>query len=300
MRDYSNLRKLRAGLAQFRAQEEDKMNIGDRIFRIGIMCMAFIGLFCIAIAIWGCDGLSPTGSTVPTQRTTLTPFTQEGEFTTPTPDPTPDPEPRQAFGELILRGNYGDCVQSTDYHSNYLSIHRIVEGGLQPTGKLFRRGEGSLAPWCGKYVQIDCTVRDQDPTPNNISAYDLYAFFIGVLDCGERPSCVGDCGPPPPPPVCDDIFADNSSNDECPPPPPPSCPFEAGLYTGDDVPEQLPSNPGVECAAFGQGVPGVGIPGYFINKCGQDYLVSATPKPDCSPSKHELSHTTPCYCLVVD
>jgi hypothetical protein len=164
---------------------------------------------CVGATLLYCtDGPpTPTGTSV----SDLPTAAQENELrgsSSNSPPSVPELAPRQAVGDLIIEGNYGRCIQSTSYPLNFMSVFRVSERGSQGSGRVYRSGEGSIL--C-EPLQLDCTVRDSDPTPGAISAYDLYDHYIGVLPCPPPPGCVGDCTPR----KCEpDVSFDNTS-EEC-------------------------------------------------------------------------------------
>ena len=147
---------------------------------------------------------APTIFDVPTEVEVPRETPPPGITTTPEPEPE---EPKAARGRIIEGAGYLQCQQSTNYPKDYLSIFRVADSGAQSHYATYGddpnehpEGKGP----CGVKIQADCTVRDADPTPGAISAYNLYAAFIGVLDC-PAPVCVS-CGK-------DDESSDDSSDE---------------------------------------------------------------------------------------
>lgn len=264
-------------------------------FAIGAFVVGVIFLFLNTI---GCnDERLPTAPDLPD----LPALPALPNLPTISPDPTPPPappvepeEPKDARGRIIEAPAYLQCRQSTNYPKDYLTIFRVADSGAQSHYATYgddpyEHPEGE-AP-CGSKIQGDCTVRDADPTPGAISAYNLYASFIGVLDCPSEPPCIS-CGK-------DDESSDDSSEDS----------EDSSDDSSDDSSEPngcvVPKagsgsfarplgNPAAECAHFGL-VEGFG--GFFIMKCGLFYnwgpqIVS----PGTCTNGQEISHTTQCIC----
>jgi hypothetical protein len=166
---------------------------------------------------------TPTGTTVP-ELPTVAAENDIGESPENSPAPAPPAPPRAAKGKLIIEGTYGTCKQTTNYPRNYLSVFRVSESGGQTPVRLYKSGEGILP--CGYKIQVDCTVRDKDPVPGAISAYDLYDHFIGVLQCGPPP-------PPPPTPGCVPTDIPTTRDNSCTFIGPPECRWECTPCEGE-------------------------------------------------------------------
>lgn len=288
------------------------MNIERFLLSVLGITLAFLA----AMSIWGCEGPPITGTDVPTS--TFSSARNQPPRETP-PNFAPSPQnPRQAKGRLIIEGDYGTCIQSTTYPLDYMSVFTVGSNGSQApyAGSPYKSGEGSIP--CGIGVQVDCTVRDPSPTPNAISAYDLYASFIGTVECTPPPGCVEDCTPPP----CEDgewveVDREVSYEGRCEQrvkvtrvvlhhsctgkekvettreSEPNECSSDACILPNAGSGELSPGNPSAECGQFGL-VPGSG--GFYISKCGLFYEWGASPVVGVCSNGQDVSHVTECQC----
>jgi hypothetical protein len=229
--------------------------------------------------------------------------------------------PRQAKGRYALNGTVFECRQSTDYRPDVLAVFTVLEGGNQDGPRVYKAAWGDLEEYCGELIQADCLVRNSAKSPTaRPSAYDLYAAFIGVIGCPEKPKCTVNCGPPcegeweaDEPGVtfegeceqrvkvtrtvythpCKDYERVEVTRERAPE----ECSSDECVYPESGSGElDLPNaNPETECGAFGL-VPKSGG-AFSVTKCGQFYQwgLGSPPNSICSNGQ-DISHIRECDC----